>query len=141
MPAASRTDRIDLSHHTGSVQLHVTTLRGRAFLVTDGVLDLCERAGAFWLADAVASHQTRKVHTACEGFQVWRLRKLPEGSANAAALECWTDTPGTSARVVSQYIPFTDFPWDRIGADEFIWYVQGYCFENNPSVMMLRSEH
>lgn len=59
----------------------------RSFRYTDGIKTLAELAGAYWLIDLAASHQTnRKVRA--EPFQLWTLRKLPEGSKNKAVAEC-----------------------------------------------------
>ena len=64
----------NLPYFTGTesyTNLRYPWLRSR-FLLTDGTKYLAETAQAFWLMDAIASHQAnRKV--ASEPFQVWRL--------------------------------------------------------------------
>lgn len=94
----------ELSHYTGDGdQYRHWTGRIR---FTEGVRHLAERAGAYWLIDLVASHQSRKVVQACGGFQVWTLEvDLQKRSAVAT---CRRDA-GEPA-IVRQRIPFTDFP-------------------------------
>lgn len=58
-------------------------LRSR-FLLTDGAKYLAETAQAFWLMDAIASHQTNK-QVAAEPFQIW---KLTVNEQKQAALTC-----------------------------------------------------
>lgn len=76
------------------------------FVYTDGVKYVAEKAGAYWLIDAIASHQTARVARACDGFQCWSLTKNKSGSG--AVLRC---TDGNSSKpAVSQRIKYTDFP-------------------------------
>lgn len=102
----------------------------RSFRYTDGIKTLADGAGAYWLVDLVASHQPEPKLRGAD-FQLWRLRKLPEGSKNAAVAECLTDTNGQV--LCRQFIPYTDFPFVELG-DTFEWYV---C----DRVMMLKSEY
>jgi len=78
-----------------------------------GVHYVAEQAGAFWLIDAVFSHQSAKVRQACDGFQHWTLTLNKTGTG--AVLTC-TDggIDGTTKKVVTQKIPFTDFPLKSI---------------------------
>ena len=80
---------------------------------SDGVKFVAEKAGAYWLIDAITSHQP-KAAPACQGFQHWTLTKNKTGSG--AKLVC-TDggIGGAKAKVVvKQSIPFTDFPLPSI---------------------------
>ncbi len=100
-----------IAHANGSDGLYRHRL---GLLFTGGVRHVAETAGAFWLIDAVASHQTRAVRTACRGFQAWTLRRNRTGSG--AVLTC-TDggIDGAEPRtVVTQRIAFTDFPLPEI---------------------------
>ncbi len=93
-----------------------------------GVRFVAEAAGAYWLVDAIMSHQSPRLVAACQGLQFWTLSRNKTGSG--AKLVC-TDggIGGSEPRVlVRQRIEFTDFPLSRI---EF--YVEG-------GVLMLAQE-
>jgi len=79
----------------------------KRFLLTDGAKYLAEKAKAFWLMDAIASHQTNQV-VAAEEFQFW---KLAVGEKREAVLTC---TDGNDKELVRQEIPYTDFPLNTI---------------------------
>lgn len=113
-----------LAHFTGSGDFFAHGLR-RNFVHTEGMEYLAESAGAYWLIDIAASYQGRRLDAVCQGFQVWRLRKLPEGCKNKAEVTCWTDNPKTGRRVIRQLIPYTDFPFEALGSDEFTFWVEG----------------
>lgn len=99
-------------------------LRG---VYSEGVKYVADQAGAYWLIDAIMSHQTPKVLKACDGFQHWTLTKNKKGSG--AKLVCTDGGVGSHPRVlVTQKIPFTDFPLQSI---EFF-------YENG--VLMLKAE-
>ncbi len=104
-PATTR----KLPHFTGTenyTNLRYPWLRSR-FLLTDGAKYLAETAQAFWLMDAIASHQTnRKV--AAEPFQIWKLSVNPQ---KQATLMC---TDGNETVLVRQEIPYSDFPLAEI---------------------------
>ncbi len=111
----------ELAQFHGSEQLYLHWLGGR---FTEGVKHLADRAGAYWLIDAIFSHQRGRVRL--EPFQVWRLDRLPEGGAK---LHAWTDTPNASRWLKTQTIEYTDFPLDQID----LWLVDG--------VLMLPTEY
>ncbi len=99
----------NLPHFTGTesyTNLRYPWLKSR-FLLTDGTKYLAETAKAFWLMDAIASHQTNK-QVAAEPFQVW---KLAVNEQKQATLTC---TDGNEAVLVRQEIPLTDFPLSGI---------------------------
>jgi hypothetical protein len=99
----------ELAHFTGTesyTNLRYPWLRKR-FLLTDGAKHLAEKAKAYWLMDAIASHQTNK-SVAAEEFQFW---KLTVGEKREAVLIC---TDGNDHELVRQDIPFTDFPLNSI---------------------------
>ena len=84
---------------------------------TDGVKYLADKAGAYWLIDAIFSYNRK------EPFQVWELVK----TGTTAVLTMQEDT-GAPIKV-KQEIPFTDFPLDEIQ----LWFTNG--------VLYLPSEH
>ena len=99
----------DLPHFTGTesyTNLRYPWLR-KNFLLTDGAKYLAEKAKAFWLMDAIASHQINK-RVAGEPFQVWELVV----SADCKAVLTCTD--GDEHILVRQEIPYTDFSLDQI---------------------------
>jgi hypothetical protein len=99
----------ELAHFTGTesyTNLRYPWLRTK-FLLTDGTKYLAEQAKAFWLMDAIASHQAnRKI--AAEPFQVW---ELTVSDKREAVLTC---TDGNKTTLVRQEIPATDFPLEKI---------------------------
>jgi len=99
----------NLPHFTGTesyTNLRYPWLRSR-FLLTEGAKYLAETAKAFWLMDAIASHQTN-TKVAEEPFQVW---KLAVDEKKQATLTC---TDGNETVLVRQEIPLTDFPLSEI---------------------------
>ena len=118
-----------LTHCTGSEHQYRHSFM-RSFRYTDGIKTLAEMAGAYWLIDLAASHQTnRKVRS--EAFQLWSIRKLPEGYQNKAVAECRRDSG--EKPICRQYIEYTDFPFDDLG-ESFEFYVVD-------NVMLLKSEY
>jgi hypothetical protein len=112
---------------------------------TTGVKYLAEKAQAYWLIDAIASHQTKRLlsNENLRYFQLWLLtvtnteNQLPQKygfikpiSNHKAVLTCWEDTPVEGVKpVIRQDIEFTDFP-----LTEMKLYVEN-------SVLLLPSEH
>jgi hypothetical protein len=94
---------------------------------TQGVHVLAEKGGAYWLIDAIASHQTDKRLVRSQRlreFQLWELKVKPDRSCT---LTCRADS--NEAPVITQEIEYTDFP-----LDEITLYVEG-------DVLLLPSEH
>jgi hypothetical protein len=91
---------------------------------TDGVKFLAEKAGAFWLIDLVASHQTARLRQ--EEFQVWILT-VDRSKTPMAVATCQADTD--EPLLVKQEIEYTDFPLPLIK----LWLVDG--------VLMLPGEY
>ena len=105
----------NLQHFCGSEQYYKHWL---GLCYTDGIKYLAENAQCYWLIDAIASHQpTAKKNPRLKEFQLWFLHVgtghefiKPTGH-NAGVLTCWEDTPTPETQpVVTQQIPFTDFP-------------------------------
>jgi hypothetical protein len=80
-------------------------------LFTDGIKFLAEKGGAYWLIDAIASHQDRMLLSdgMLQDFQIWDLSVNPE--TRSAILTCSRDTDDVFR---TQEIPFTDFPMPQI---------------------------
>ena len=78
---------------------------------TDGVNYLATQGQAFWLLDAIASHQTQQILSQRElqEFQIWELTVAQDKSA---LLTCRADTNTEPA--VRQEIEYTDFPLKSI---------------------------
>ena len=91
----------ELDQFTGTEQYHQHWMRQLVF--TDGVKYMAEAGGAFWLIDVIASWQRK------EPFQIWELKVNPDKSCIVTMKED-TDEP----ILVTQEIPYTDFPLDEI---------------------------
>jgi len=109
---------LNLDQFTGTSQYykHFTGL-----LYTDGIKFLADKAKCYWFIDIVASNQYKFKNT---HFQIWKL-KVDENSEGLVTMKEDTDKP----ILVSQHIPYTDFPLDEI---------EVYCIDN---VMLLKSEY
>jgi hypothetical protein len=96
-----------LAHFTGTMNYHRSSFFTKSIFHTDGVQYLSDKAGAFWLIDAIVSYQM-KPSIARHPFQVWSLKV----ENRSAVLTCGdgNDTPP----LVTQKIPYTDFPLDKI---------------------------
>ena len=109
---------------------------------TDGVAYLAEKAGAYWLIDAIISHQTNK-QVRNEEFQVWTLHvastpEYPTEKHIAAILICTDGDKGDGEKeLVRQNIKYTDFPLDKITL-----YLENGSLdgENVHKILMLPSE-
>ncbi len=78
------------------------------FVYTDGVRYLAQNAQAYWLLDLIASYQPyEKVKK--EEFQVWTLKVNLENYSAVATCD-----DGNDNIIVTQDIPFTDFPLTEI---------------------------
>lgn len=95
----------DLEMFTGTDN-HYRHGLARHVLYTDGVRYLAEKAGAYWLIDAIASHLVtmRISDQRLSQIQFWTL----EVKDNKAILYCQADAGEPHA--VEQVIEFTDFP-------------------------------
>jgi hypothetical protein len=83
---------------------------------TDGAKALAVGGGAFWLMEAIASHQNRAMRDeSLRGFQFWKLRVNDDRSA---VLTCERDEGDVA---ITQEIPATDFPLKEAK----VWVVSG----------------
>jgi len=105
-------DQAVLAGFCGTEEYHRYSPLFRRMLLTDGALYVAEsggRSGAFWLMDAIASHQPRLLRHPdgrLQGIQFWALRKRPDPEGGAV-LECCADSGEKPA--VRQVIEYTDF--------------------------------
>lgn len=84
------------AHATGTEAYHKLGLS--PVVATDGVLAVCQHAGAFWLFDAITSYSRK------EEFQIWEL----ESKDRKAVLTMKEDSD--QPILVRQDIGHTDFP-------------------------------
>lgn len=106
----------------------------RKLVYTEGVKYLAENAGAYWLLDLIASHQLDK-KVARQEFQVWMLELNEDGGALA-----YVTNGNTKRKIVSQEIPYTDFP-KSLGPKFELWAELGSVDGvNEHLVLMLPSE-
>lgn len=75
---------------------------------TEGVQYLAEKAGCYWLLDAIGSWQL-KATVKAEPFQLWQLAVNAD---KEGVLTCCRDSG--KAAIVTQRIPFVDFPLPEI---------------------------
>ena len=120
MKITSEELKAEMAQCTGTEQYHRITLM--PLKATDGVVMVAEKAGAFWLFDAIGSYQEEPKIKELD-IQFWFL----EVKDNKAELYCIEDTG--KPKLITQEIAFTDFPE---GKWEF--YVQN-------GVIMLTSEY
>lgn len=108
----------ELNHHIGTSHYYKHPM---GYHYTDGVADMADKYGAFWLIDVIASHamEHRDHH-----FLTGLLRLEP--GTNKATFEL---TDGNGSTLAKQKIPFTDFP----ALKQDLWFSNG--------VIMLPSEY
>ena len=111
---------IDLEQFTGTENYYKHSFSG--IMATDGVQYLAYNAKAFWLIDAIASYQTKKI--AAVPFQIWELT-INEDKTAVLTMKEDSDCP----ILVKQHIPYTDYPMPKIK----LWLVD--------RVLMLPSEY
>ena len=105
----------DLLRFTGSLERYRHPFNRRV-IYTPGVQFLAEKAGAYWLIDAIASYfgssEMRKAMVEADRLsclQFWRLEVAEDRSAR---LICRADSGEKPA--ITQEISFTDFPLGHI---------------------------
>ena len=105
----------ELEQFTGTENYYRHAFGGK---YTDGVAYLAEKAGAYWLLDAIFSY-----HRA-EPFQVWKLERQVDNTWRLLMSED-SDTP----ILVRQDIEYSDFPLAKVE----LWLIDG--------VLILPSEY
>ena len=107
-------NQTNLTQYYGTMQYYRWSVLFPNMLLTDGakyVADNGGAGGAYWLMDAIASHQPEllKKHEDAKNFQHWRLTKSGDCSAVLSCIE------GTDlSDLASQEIEYTDFDMDSI---------------------------
>lgn len=99
---------IDLSGFTGSTVFYRHMLGCK---LSEGAKYLADKAGAYWLLDAIVSYQSEARVKALD-IQFWTLQCAAD-AADFSAVLFLTDGH-TEARIIQQDIPFTDFPLKEI---------------------------
>ena len=85
---------------------------GSILTLTEGCHFVRETFAAYWLFDLIGSYQYQLLEVP---FQVWKLKKYKD--------ECLiTCEDGDMNHLISQEIPFTDFPFSIT-----IWQIEGTC--------------
>lgn len=98
----------ELAYCTGTEEWHRHWTK--AFSYTDGVKAMADQCCAYWLIDAIASHQTNpkiRQDSMLQDFQLWTL-KVEDSSAS---LICERDTDDIA---LTQEISLTNFPLPEI---------------------------
>lgn len=98
----------DLAQFTGTSTYYQHPLGIR---YTEGVRYLAERGGAYWLLDAIASWQSDPRVSQDRMLQQIQFWKLTVNDDRSALLVCERDEGDI---VVTQDIPLTDFPLEKI---------------------------
>ena len=83
-------------------------------LYTEGIKTLADEAQCMWLVDAIASHQKSYQIIYNPDLQEFQLWTLTVNEDKSAVLACYEDSPSTCEPVITQLIPFTDFPMPEI---------------------------
>lgn len=99
----------------------------RRFIYTDGVRDMAQLAGAYWLLDILATEVAPIFLRAFEQDRVsvgeFILEVHPQGSSPAATLKLTAGNGDEEPPLWKRDIDFTDFPQGRwqlyLGADEY----------------------
>ena len=94
--------KVHLQQFTGTEHYYEhRTIGSLKLFLTDGCKYLAEKAGCYWLYDVLASYQ----HKLCnETFQTWTLKKFISLGWTITA------TDGNGKVLVTQDIPYSDFP-------------------------------
>lgn len=111
-------DKHILCGFCGTENYHRWSALFPAMLMTDGTLYVAQNggeSGAFWLMDAIASHQRKLLKHDDERLhemQFWKLTVVEHGGHKGAVLECRADSD--EKPVIQQHIEFTDFDLPEI---------------------------
>lgn len=119
----------DLQQFTGTEQYHRWSPIFKNYAMTDGVKYMCDKAGAYWLVDAIASYYAEVIKDPMlADMQFWTLKV--DLNKNKAVLTCERDTDDVA---ITQKISYTDFPLPEIK----LWVARG----DEGYVIYLPSEH
>jgi len=114
MTAEQILDELSQASGTEHYYQYVNIFNQKIFVYTDGIKNMAELCGAYWLIDCVASYQYGKVKQV--PFQVWTLKKHVFKTGKRAGQWEWKleATDGNSIVMVWQTIEYSDFPLDSI---------------------------
>ncbi len=102
---------LDLAQFSGTENIYSYPFFGQQFFYTDGINYLVKKGKIYWLLDAIFSwqiHQKVKQDSALQEFQIWLLEVNNDRSCQLTCLRDFDDP------VVTQSIPYTDFPLKQI---------------------------
>lgn len=102
---------VDLRQFIGTTQWHKWSNLTH-LVCTDGAKYLAEEAGAYWLLDAIASHQNAPALKDSPRLQELQIWILTVNAKKSCRLTCAEDSD--IAPVVVQDIEFTDFPMKEV---------------------------
>ena len=107
LPAAEIKSRLD--QYWGTEGYHFTPITKAVNMVyTDGVKEMAELCGAWWLLDLIASYQHRCMKDeSLQGIQFWTLT-VKDGKG---IVMCERDTDDV---FLTQELSYTDFPLDEM---------------------------
>ena len=114
-------DEVSLANFTGTEHYYRIS---RRHLLTDGTKYLAEKAGAFWMMDAIASHLSEL------GTEDWFVLVKVKVEMSRAIMIYEDGNGNEHAR---QSIPYTDFPLSEIKLYA--------CWDSEYWVIMLPSEY
>ena len=101
----------DLRQFTGTAQWHRWSSLTH-LICTDGAKYIAEEAGAYWLLDAIASHQNAPALKDSQRLQELQMWILHVNADKSCLLTCAEDS--NVAPVVVQSIEFADFPMKEV---------------------------
>jgi hypothetical protein len=126
----------ELDQFTGTERYTRWSLLFGRMVLTDGAKFVAENGGgngAFWLMDAIASHQPKALkNEMLRDIQFWTLEVKEKNGRKSAVLTCRTDSG--EKPVITQRIEFTDFDLPKID----LWVEP---LDENTYVILLPSEH
>ena len=126
----------ELAHFHGTCNWHVSNMFTKDRLIhTDGVQYIAEEGGAYWLLDLIASHfrSVAQWTVNCGGFATVTLRKNKTGNGARVRMG-----DGNGYEKTLQMVPFTDFPFEDLGTNEFKMFIQ---WDGKRLTLMLPSEY
>jgi len=126
----------ELDQFTGTERYTRWSLLFGRMVLTDGAKFVAENGGgngAFWLMDAIASHQPKALkNEMLRDIQFWTLEVKEKNGRKSAVLTCRTDSG--EKPVITQRIEYTDFDLPKID----LWVEP---LDENTYVILLPSEH
>ena len=114
MSLADKTN--DLAQFSGTEQYHRWSILFRRMVLSDGAMFVANNggtSGAFWLMDAIASHQPKALkNERLREMQFWNLKVTEKDGSKSAVLTCRADSG--EKPIITQKIEYTDFDLPEI---------------------------